>query len=194
MKKYLLAAAVVMAAVVTAAPTAMGAPAAQLATSTSTSASASASTTTSANSTANSTTPATPIRTVQPGERVDAGGGWTIWLTEEGKFWSGPDGYENFRSVVDGNIDLSQPGVSHQSEGDANGAFHSGLYYGTHKAGRVELTDSTGKKTVAALLQLPGKPGWGVWYAHTGPAEGGPSVALYDRQGRLLAELPGWEF
>lgn len=45
-------------------------------------------------------------------------GGFTVWSTEDGKHWSGPDGFENFRSVVDGNIDRSWPGaVSHQSEG-----------------------------------------------------------------------------
>ncbi|GAA3394097.1 hypothetical protein [Streptomyces roseoviridis] len=134
-----------------------------------------------------------PVRVVGSGERVDAGRGWTVWLTEEGKHWSGPDGYENFRSVVDGNVDLSRPGVSHQSEGDAAGVFHSGLHYGTKKAGKVVLTGTDGTRTTATLLELPGRPGWGVWYAHTGPEkDGGASVALYDRNGRLLAELPGW--
>ncbi|MFF6775329.1 hypothetical protein ACFY8W_17410 [Streptomyces sp. NPDC012637] len=134
-----------------------------------------------------------PVRVVASGERVDAGGGWTVWLTEEGKHWSGPDGYENFRSVVDGNVDLSRPGVSHQSEGSEAGVFHSGLFYGTKKAGQVVLTGTDGTKTTAALLELPGRPGWGVWYAHTGPEnDGGAAVALYDRNGRLLAELPGW--
>ncbi len=52
-----------------------------------------------------------------PGERVDAGQGYTVWLTEEGKHWNGPEEYENFRSAVDGNVDTSEPGVSHQSEG-----------------------------------------------------------------------------
>lgn len=141
------------------------------------------------------TTPApTPIRTVRPGERVDAGQGWTVWLTREGKYWSGPDGYENFRSVVDGNIDRTQPGVSHQSEGDENGVFHSGLYYGTRDAGRVELTDADGRKTVATLVALPGRSDWGVWYVHTGPTQGSPAVALYDRSGKLLADLPAWDF
>ncbi|MFJ7063860.1 hypothetical protein [Streptomyces sp. NPDC101115] len=134
-----------------------------------------------------------PVRVVASGERVDAGGGWTVWLTEEGKYWSGPDGDENFRSVVDGNVDLSRPGVSHQSEGSEAGVFHSGLFYGTKKAGKVVLTGTDGTKTTAALLELPGRPGWGVWYAHTGPEnDGGAAVALYDRNGRLLAELPGW--
>ncbi|MGW1928474.1 hypothetical protein [Streptomyces sp. NPDC001919] len=138
-----------------------------------------------------------PVRTVRPGQRVDAGRGFTVWLTREGKHWTGPDGYENFRSVVDGNIDRSEPGVSHQSEGDATGVFHSGVYYGTRKAGRVELSDAEGHRTVATLVALPGRPDWGVWYAHTGPSAGngggGLGVTLYDRGGRLLAELPGFD-
>ncbi|CAL9301795.1 hypothetical protein [Streptomyces sp. SudanB25_2051] len=162
---------------------------------------------------ATSTTPTTPNSTaaegpaaerpstqrptvVRPGERVDAGGGWTLWLTRDGKHWAGPDGYENFRSVTDGNIDLGRPGVSHQSEGDATGVFHSGVYYGTKKAARVELVAADGTRTRAALVELPGKPGWGAWYVSTPPATdpGGIGVALYDRTGRLLAELPARPF
>ncbi|MEU2180192.1 hypothetical protein [Streptomyces thermolilacinus] len=140
------------------------------------------------------TTPS--ARIIQPGERIDAGDGWTLWLTREGKHWAGPDGYENFRSVVDGNIDLSRPGVSHQSEGDATGVFHSGVYYGTKKAARVELVAADGTRTRAALVELPGRPGWGAWYVSTPPATdpGGLGVALYDRTGKLIAELPARPF
>ncbi|MDV5146587.1 hypothetical protein R1T08_20935 [Streptomyces sp. SBC-4] len=133
----------------------------------------------------------TPVRVVASGERVDAGKGWKVWLTSEGKHWTGPDGYENTRSVTDGNVDTAEPGVSHQSEGSAAGAFHSGLYYGTRAVGRVELTGSGGGTTTATLLELPGRPGWGVWYAHTGPTGGEASVAMYDRAGKLLTNLPG---
>ncbi|MFV2120213.1 hypothetical protein ACE14D_17935, partial [Streptomyces sp. Act-28] len=123
------------------------------------------------------------IRLVRPGERVDAGRGYTLWLTPDGKHWSGPDGFENFRSVVDGNIDRSRPGISHQSEGDGSGVFHSGVYYGTEDAARVELVAADGTRTPASLVELPGEPGWGAWYAHTPPSggTGGPGVALYDR-------------
>ncbi|MFE5731167.1 hypothetical protein ACFQ7A_09720 [Streptomyces sp. NPDC056528] len=132
-----------------------------------------------------------PVRVVAPGERVDAGRGFTVWLTEEGKHWKGPDGFENFRSAVDGNVDRSEPGVSHQSEGGPAGTFHSGLYYGTRTAGRVELTAAGGRTILAALLELPGRPGWGVWYARTGPGVGETSVTLYDRAGNRLSALPG---
>ncbi|MFD6186622.1 hypothetical protein [Streptomyces goshikiensis] len=190
MKKYLLAAAVT--ALVIGTPTAAGAA----------TAAASATAVTAAPGTpAGAVTAQAPAskaaaRVVLPGERVSAGKGWTLWLTRDGKHWAGPDGYENFRSVTDGNLDLSRPGVSHQSESDADGAFHSGVYYGTRKAARVELTDRAGKKTTASLLELPGHPGWGAWYAHTAPAErsGAQRVALYDRAGVLLADLPAWEF
>ncbi|MFE5590611.1 hypothetical protein [Streptomyces sp. NPDC056549] len=192
MKKYLLAAAGVVAAAVIAAPAAVGAagaPAAPAAAPAPAKASAAAH----AAPAAAAQAPAR-IRTVRSGERVDAGQGYTVWLTEDGKHWADPDGFENFRSVVDGNIDRSQPGVSHQSEGGPAGAFHSGLFYGTKKAGRVELTDAEGHKTVATLVALPGHPDWGVWYTHTGASKDSPSVALYDRAGKLLADLPARTF
>jgi hypothetical protein len=137
-----------------------------------------------------------PIRTVRPGERVDTGRGYTLWLTPQGKHWSDPDGVENFRSVVDGNIDRSRPGVSHQTDGDPAGTFHSGVFYGAKKAARVELVAADGTRTPASLVRLPGTPDWGAWYVHTPPSTGGgvPGVALYDRSGRLLAELPAWDF
>ncbi|MFJ7958429.1 hypothetical protein ACIQ62_19280 [Streptomyces sp. NPDC096319] len=133
----------------------------------------------------------TPVRTVRPGERVDAGKGFRVWLTADGKHWAGPDGLENFRSVSDGNLDGSRPGVSHQSEGGPEGAFHSGLYYGTRAAGRVELTAPGGRRVLATLVELPGRPGWGVWYAHTGAGVtfAATTVTLYDRAGTRLAVL-----
>ncbi|WP_369144953.1 hypothetical protein [Streptomyces sp. R44] len=132
-----------------------------------------------------------PVRSVAPGERVAAGGGWKVWLTGDGKHWAGPDGYENFRSVVDGNLDRDEPGISHQSEGGPAGTFHSGVYYGTRAAGRVELTGPGGRTVLATLLELPGRPGWGVWFARTGPGDGESGVTLYDRAGGRLAHLPG---
>ncbi|MFB7362173.1 hypothetical protein [Streptomyces hydrogenans] len=128
----------------------------------------------------------TPVRTVAPGERVTAAPGWKVWLTARGKHWQGgEDPIEQFRSVTDGNLDLARPGISHQGEG----TFHSGLYYGTRDAGRVELADDRGRTTAATLLELPGRPGWGVWYAVT--REGSNlGLRLYDRAGRLLSELP----
>ncbi|MFB7424804.1 hypothetical protein [Streptomyces hydrogenans] len=134
--------------------------------------------------------PAPAVRTVRQGLRVDAGGGYTLWLTREGKHWTGPDGFEQFRSVVDGNLDLTRPALSHQGEG----TFHSGIYGGPEVPGRVDVTDAEGRVTRATLLQLPGRPGWGVWYAHTAPSDRDVSVAFHARDGRLLVELPAMDF
>ncbi|MFF0434718.1 hypothetical protein ACFYU9_21090 [Streptomyces sp. NPDC004327] len=134
------------------------------------------------------TSPVTPVRVVRAGERVTVRG-WTVWLTSDGKHWKDPDGVENFRSVSDGNLDTAQPGISHQSEGNAAGAFHSGLYYGTRDAGRVELRGADGRTAVATLLELPGRPGWGVWYVYTALTD--PGVDLYDARGARLAGYPG---
>ncbi|MFB7269994.1 hypothetical protein [Streptomyces sp. NPDC056244] len=154
-----------------------------------------------------------PARVVRPGERVKAAPGVEVWLTGEGKHWSTPDG-EQFRSVIDGNLNLSTPDVSRQSEPAGDSYFHSGLYYGTRDAVRVEITTATGRVMRAELLELAGRPGWGVWYATTEPppdtadlgAEGmgagagtggnadAPAdfirrVTLYDATGEVLAAL-----
>ncbi|WP_236246317.1 hypothetical protein [Streptomyces sp. CC210A] len=136
------------------------------------------------------------VRVVLPGERVGVAPGWEMWLTQEGKHWSGPDGYENFRSVVDGNIDPTQPGVSLQTDGSDTGILHTGLYYGTRHVGRVELTYGGSTTVRAALVELPGRPGWGAWHLTTPVYDqsGTPGVALYDRAGKLLAELPARDF
>ncbi|WP_175412292.1 hypothetical protein [Streptomyces sp. TRM64462] len=142
---------------------------------------------------ASHTAKTSPIRVVQPGERVQPWDGWELWLTEEGKHWTEPDGIENFRSVVDGNIDMSRPGVSLQMTSGPEGAYHTGIYYGTTKAARVVVTDHEGTTATASLLKLPGKPGWGVYYAYTPPTQDGShpdvTVSVYDRKGRLLTEL-----
>ncbi|MFF9034284.1 hypothetical protein ACF090_02300 [Streptomyces sp. NPDC014892] len=106
-------------------------------------------------------------RIVQPGEHVVAAPGFEFWLTEEGKHWMEPDlpDFPQFRSVVDGNIDRSRPGVSLQASAFEGRYYLSGVYYGGKgTASRVAVRTSTG--TVhGKLLELPGKPGWGVWYA-----------------------------
>ncbi|MFF5455803.1 hypothetical protein ACFY40_31910 [Streptomyces sp. NPDC012950] len=56
--------------------------------------------------------------------------------------------------------------------------------------GRVELTGAGGRTILATLLELPGRPGWGVWYAHTGAGAGEVSAELYDRAGERLGDGP----
>ncbi|MHC0434323.1 hypothetical protein ACX6XY_29750 [Streptomyces sp. O3] len=140
-----------------------------------------------------STPPPKPPTVVKPGERVTAAPGVKLWLTKEGKHWSDPTGFEQFRSIADGNIDPADPGISHQSTSDGEQTFHSGLYYGTKDAARVELTSGTGDRATAALVELPGKPGWGAWYVTTSVDEGfsGAPVTLYDTTGKRVAELRG---
>lgn len=106
-------------------------------------------------------------RIVKPGEHVVAAPGFELWLTAEGKHWTDPDMPDDpqFRSVVDGNIDPTQPGVSLQASGLDGHYYLSGLYYGGKgTASRVEVATSTGKVR-GKLIELAGKPGWGVWYA-----------------------------
>ncbi|MFF4347311.1 hypothetical protein [Streptomyces sp. NPDC001530] len=137
-------------------------------------------------------------RVVASGEHVKVPGGAEIWLTEEGKYWTTPENPEpQFRSVVDGNIDLTRPGVSMQTEGVDGRYFLSGLYYGGKgTASRVDVETAAG--TVhGKLLELAGKPGWGVWYATadvpTTDDHGGldffGSVTVYTTKGKVYAQL-----
>lgn len=134
---------------------------------------------------------------VKPGEHVVAAPGFELWLTAEGKHWVEPDlpDFPQFRSVVDGNIDLSRPGVSLQAGGH-EGVYHlSGLYYGGKgTASRVQVRTSEGP-VHGKLIELAGKPGWGVWYATT-PLPAGDDgedflrdVTVYDTKGRVYSQL-----
>ncbi|WP_369247902.1 hypothetical protein [Streptomyces sp. R41] len=135
---------------------------------------------------------------VAPGEHVKVPGGAEIWLTKEGKYWTTPDNPEpQFRSVVDGNIDLTQPGVSMQTEGVDGHYFLSGLYYGGKgTASRVTVGTRSGA-VHGKLLELAGKPGWGVWYATAEvPAtddKGGldhfENVTVLTTKGKVYAQL-----
>ncbi|MFE4831337.1 hypothetical protein [Streptomyces sp. NPDC056672] len=151
-----------------------------------------------------------PVRVVRPGQRVKAAPGTEVWLTEDAKHWSTPEQPDQFRSVSDGNLDLSEPGVTRQSETADNRSFHSGIYYGTRDVGRVEITTLNGEVVRAELLELAGRPGWGVWYATAEPPSAGTAlgpegadagtstgapvdsirvITLYDSAGAVLATL-----
>ncbi|MFF4347309.1 hypothetical protein [Streptomyces sp. NPDC001530] len=108
--------------------------------------------------------PAGQVRVVTPGERVQVAPGTKIWLTEEGKHWLEPGAPgAQFRSVSDGNLDMSKPGVSLQESGEEGGYFLSGIFHGKGEPARVEVTTVAGARNGTALT-LAGKPGWGVWY------------------------------
>ncbi|MBW8703447.1 hypothetical protein MBT84_28020 [Streptomyces sp. MBT84] len=145
---------------------------------------------------ASSAAPAPAPRIVAPGEQVAAAPGFRLWLTAEGEHWTVPTFPEpQFRSVVDGNIDPNTPGVSLQSETNTNRAYLSGLYYGGKgTASTVEIQTQTG--TVhGKLIELPGHPGWGVWYATThlepddDPVDFVSQVTVHDTEGRIYARL-----
>ncbi|MGA5439661.1 hypothetical protein ACPCKW_09040 [Streptomyces griseoincarnatus] len=129
-------------------------------------------------------------RIVDPGERVTVAPGFVLWLTEEGKHWTTPDVPEEdqFRSVVDGNIDRTRPGVSLQIEGTDGRVLASGVYYGGEGTASVVEVASEDGPVRGKLLELPGRPGWGVWYAvaHSGVE----TVTVRDTEGRVYATLP----
>ncbi|MDN3266702.1 hypothetical protein [Streptomyces sp. MA15] len=139
--------------------------------------------------------PAPTPRIVEPGERVTAAPGFVLWLTEEGKHWTTPDMPEGqFRSAVDGHIDRNIPGVSLQSEGTDTGVLLSGLYYGGEGTASVVEVASENGPVRGKLLELPGRPGWGVWYATAAPGDSSwdfvPEVTVRDTEGGVYAQLP----
>ncbi|MGW1063946.1 hypothetical protein ACWD4F_05480 [Streptomyces aureus] len=134
-------------------------------------------------------------RIVAPGEHVKEPGGAEFWLTPEGKHWTSPGDTEpQFRSVVDGNIDLGTPGVTAQIEGTAGGHYTlSGLYYGGKgTASRVTVRTTAGTLH-GKLLELAGHPGWGVWYVSTDVPAGADfearSIVVRDTLGRVYSRL-----
>ncbi|MFG3660931.1 hypothetical protein [Streptomyces sp. NPDC047706] len=130
------------------------------------------------------------VRVVAPGERVEAGAGVELWLTGEGKHWSTPEMDHQFRSVVDGNIDLGSPSIGLMSEPLGDRYFLSGIYVAKNGSVRVVVDTSDGKVT-ASVVRLAGKPGWGVWYIDV-PLHDDltiNSVTLYDKHGKKIASL-----
>lgn len=147
--------------------------------------------------------PAGKVRVLTPEERVTAEDGTRLWLTAEGKHWVEPDmpDLSQFRSVTDGNLDTSRPGVSLQGSGAAGrGYLVHGLFYGVHSAAtRVEVTAHDGKLLDGTVLRLKGNTNWGVYYAHVQvPEELARSldfdspvlkVAVYDATDKVIAEM-----
>ncbi|MGW8358918.1 hypothetical protein [Streptomyces wedmorensis] len=137
-------------------------------------------------------------KVVAPGERVEAAPGVQLWLTKDGKHWSTPEMANQFRSVTDGNLDMSQPGVSIQSEPVGGIDFMSGIYHGTGDAATVKIETANGPLT-GTIVRLAGKPGWGAWYATSPlPNKTVPkdkqtdfvhSVTVYDAVGHTIAQM-----
>ncbi|WP_149829502.1 hypothetical protein [Streptomyces tailanensis] len=151
--------------------------------------------------------PAGKVHVVEPGERVTVEGGTELWLTAEGKHWEDPPvepgdpGLEEFRSVVDGNLDTSEPGVSMQGSGSATAGYTvHGLFYGVRSAAtRVEVKAYDGEITAGTVLRLKGNTSWGVYSAHVKvPEELARSldfkdpvrkVTIYDAADQVIAEM-----
>ncbi|WP_405880894.1 hypothetical protein OG747_21225 [Streptomyces sp. NBC_01384] len=145
-----------------------------------------------------SAAPKGTVRVVTPGERVKVSPDIKIWLTEDGQHWSSPGNPgSQFRSVTDGNLDLSGPGVGVQQEG-AGGYeyFLSGIYHGKGDAARVEIDTAGGAVVNGTVLTLAGGPHWGVWYAMVSDAKAAESdrltsiarrVTVYDSAGGVVA-------
>ncbi|MFF8512835.1 hypothetical protein ACF064_32660 [Streptomyces sp. NPDC015492] len=147
--------------------------------------------------------PTASARVVAPGERVQVAPKVSLWLTKDGKHWSTPTQADQFRSITDGNLDMSRPGVSLQSEPVDGTYLLSGVYHGKGDATTVRVV--TDKGTVNGhIVTLAGNPGWGAWYATnplphrrlpTGPtsADGKDdlvkSVTVLDAAGRTIAAL-----
>ncbi|GAB7110114.1 hypothetical protein JCM4814A_84290 [Streptomyces phaeofaciens JCM 4814] len=135
-------------------------------------------------------------RIVSPGEHVEVSGGAEFWLTEEGKHWTTPENPDpQFRSVVDGNIDRSRPGVSLQTEGAGGHYLLSGVYYGGKGTASRVVVRTTAGVVHGKLLELPGKPGWGVWYATVDLSDGDTDglgvsrVVVRDTEGKVYSRL-----
>ncbi|MGJ5826471.1 hypothetical protein [Streptomyces ossamyceticus] len=151
--------------------------------------------------------PAGQVRVLAPGERVTAEDGSEFWLTREGKHWVTPEPepgvtpMEEFRSVVDGNLDTSEPGISLQGSGTATGGYIvSGLFYGVRTAAaRVEIRAYDGTAINGTVLRLRGNTSWGVWYGRVKvPEETARSldfedpvhrVTVYDGDDKVIAEM-----
>lgn len=147
-------------------------------------------------------TPPGKLRVVEPGERVQVAPGTRIWLTQDGKHWTEPDAPgAQFRSVSDGNLDMSEPGVSLQETSGGGTHFLSGIYYGGADAARVRIETRAGDVN-GTVLRLSGKQKWGVWYAWVkerdtpSPTSSSPvrssatfteGVTVYDSAGAVIA-------
>ncbi|MEU3794899.1 hypothetical protein AB0F07_34760 [Streptomyces fructofermentans] len=135
------------------------------------------------------------LRTVAPDERVRVGAGIEIRLSEDGEHWTEPGSAEQFRSVVDGSLDMSVPGVSLRISDQEDGrSLLSGIFHGPGRPARAEVAIGA-VRIDATVLSLRGDPGWGVWYAlprlpdtpTSSDARPPWTITVYDSTGGVLA-------
>ncbi|MFD4973810.1 hypothetical protein [Streptomyces sp. NPDC058424] len=139
--------------------------------------------------------PAPTPRIVASGEHVTAVPGFELWLTAEGKHWTTPSSPDpQFRSVADGNIVRSDPGVTLQEESGDGRIYLSGVYYGGKGTASSVEVETVAGTVWGKLVELPGDPGWGVWYAVTDLKPGKDSIhfekqiTVHNTEGGIYAQ------
>lgn len=125
---------------------------------------------------------------VRPGEVVEVGHGIDLQLTKTQRCVGTPDAW-GCNSVVNGN---QPPGtVSVRVQGDSVGTLYSPLYIGHGTAARI-LVVSEGETYDVHIVTLAGHPGFAsgyVWGAPETDPNDVPQITVYDKAGRVLAEL-----
>jgi hypothetical protein len=115
------------------------------------------------------------VRVVKAGEHVTIAPGVELWLDSDGYRWTDDVPGVRFHSVVDGNVDRSDPGVQGQLNEPVNQMEQDGPHLilrmfngGVNDASDLSLFENDGIQLPdpadGTVVMLPGNPGWGVWY------------------------------
>ncbi|MFC1419060.1 hypothetical protein [Streptacidiphilus cavernicola] len=135
------------------------------------------------------TAPRSPrVEVVRPGQVVDTGHGVDLQLNRTDRCFGAPDAW-SCKSVVDGN--QAPDSVSLQTQGDSTGTVYSPLYLGSGKAARMTVTVG-GVTYRVQVVTLAGHPGYSTGWAWGAPLSNPgdiPQVTVFDRAGRVLAQL-----
>jgi hypothetical protein len=128
---------------------------------------------------------------VDPGERVDIGGGAYLTLSSQQKCVTFADepGFAQCKSLTDGN--QARGSVGMQGRGDATGSYVTGIYTASDAA-KIVYTHG-GSHWVMTIVKLR-NGGRNVAYFLTLPAgtltfEGDDQITVYNRDGRPVTYL-----
>ncbi|MEV6295759.1 hypothetical protein AB0M41_36260 [Streptomyces sp. NPDC051896] len=103
------------------------------------------------------------VQTVQPGQKLTAGGD-TLWLTPEGLSIVAPKSSGSDQPELIRVADVAPGKVATMASGDASGTLWAGIYRGPVSAS-TKVTIKLGDRTLdAQVATLAGKPGWGAFY------------------------------
>ncbi|NYI04523.1 hypothetical protein [Allostreptomyces psammosilenae] len=136
-------------------------------------------------------------RVVQPGERIEVGGGFVVWLTAQDEHVvvdpEMPD-LEQAKKIIDDNVPEDTIGL--RSFARPDGTLFTGAYRGDGDLHRVTIT-SQGVTAEAQVITLPGNPGWAAYHLHNDelpPPGTDPddrvTITAYAADGTVLATLP----